>query len=128
MSEDPQKFTEQMLAATFDFARLALSSLILLNSGAATAALAFIGAHGRIIALLPYALGAFALGAASGAVSALLAYFGQRANWEAIRTNPAGPMTTANIFLRTAAVCAVLGYLLFVGGCVLATIGLNRIM
>jgi len=37
-----EKFAEQMLGATFDFARLALSNAILINGAAATALMAFL--------------------------------------------------------------------------------------
>lgn len=126
MSEDPKKFTEQMLAATFEFAKLALTTLVLLNSGAATAVLAFMGAHRSIVALIPEAASAFAFGAALGGISALFAYFGQRANWEAIREDPEAPLTAANFWFTTALVCTVLGYVLFFFGCVIATVALNR--
>ena len=65
--EEQKKFAEQMLGATFEFAKLAISSLIVLNAGAATALLAFIGTHG-VTASAGHALFSFALGAGLGGI------------------------------------------------------------
>ena len=116
-AEDPGKFSGQMLGATFDYAKLALSSLILLSGAAATALLAFIGTHGGIGPAGWLALLCFAIGAWLGGVASVLAYFVQRLDWEIAsgrrtRSRLITPLFTA------ACVSIVLGYVLFAVGSV----------
>jgi hypothetical protein len=116
-TDGDEKFSGQMLEATFGFARLALGNLILLNGAAAAAFLAFLGARGgNITPLAKHALLAFALGAAFGGFASMLAYFGQRFDWEQTTNRRKWPRTT-NVLIYAVAICAVTGYLLFPIGC-----------
>jgi hypothetical protein len=122
--EDEKKFAEQMLGATFEFAKLAISSLILLNAGAATALLAFIGSHGNTVAPTRCALLAFTTGAGVGGFASMLAYLGQRLDW-AVASGRRKDVHASNILLWAALICVLGGYLLFFVGCVVATRGMN---
>ena len=78
-----ERFNEQMLEATFGFARVALSNCILLNGAAATALISLLSAQkGPIDYAMHNAILRFAIGAGLGGVASLLAYIGQRLNWE----------------------------------------------
>lgn len=76
-------FQEQMLDETFELARLGLNNAVLLNGAAATSLLALAGlggTEGRDALLL--AVMWFGSGAGLGGLASVLAYFGQRCNWE----------------------------------------------
>ena len=113
-----------MLGATFAYARLALGQVVLLNGAGATALLAFIPAHGAIAADLRCAVLLFAFGAGLGVVATVLAYFGQRVNWEAANATLTTKSGAATLII-TAAMVAVAGALvLFVCGVAEAAAGI----
>lgn len=126
MAEDSRKFSEQMLGATFDFAKLAVTSLILLSGAAATALLAFIGTHTAVGKQAWIAVTAFAVGAWLGGMSSVLAYTGQRLDWEIASGRRTDSRFIAPVFW-TAYVFVGVGYLLFVVGCIAASSALATI-
>jgi hypothetical protein len=117
--EDQKKFAEQMLGATFEFAKLAISSLILLNAGAATALLAFIGSHHEATVPASLALLSFAVGAGLGGIGSVSAYVGQRLDWE-LATGRRNSRFATDVFVRLAIACVLVGYVFFFVGCVMA--------
>jgi hypothetical protein len=119
--EDEKKFAEQMLGATFEFAKLAVSSLILLNAGAATAVLAFLGTHGEALAHGKLSVLFFTFGAGLGGVASALAYLGQRGDWE-VATGRRKKTRWVSGLIWAAIACLTFGYaLFFVGSGVAAT-------
>lgn len=119
-TNDNDKFSGQMLEATFAYSRLALNNVILLNGAGAVAFLAFLGARpGRVGSSAKHALIEFALGAALGGAASLLAYVGQRFDWQGIsggthRGRTAGRLILAAVF------SAVMSYVLFLLACIAA--------
>ncbi len=82
-------FGSNMLRATFEFGQLAIKQLVLINGGGAIAILGYLGATASNGALSPFqraivshALFLFAAGVGLGALTALLAYLGQRGDYE----------------------------------------------
>ena len=76
-------FQEKMLDQTFELSRLALNNAVLLNGAAASALLAFLGlaappARGPLTTAVIW----FGCGAGLGGLASVLAYLGQRCNWE----------------------------------------------
>lgn len=76
-------FQEQMLDQTFEMSRLALNNAVLLNGAAASALLAFLGlAAPPAREPLTTAVIWFGCGAGLGGSASVVAYLGQRCNWE----------------------------------------------
>jgi hypothetical protein len=123
--EDEKKFAVQMLGATFEFAKLAISSLIHLNAGAATALLVFIGNHSDIVAPANYALLLFAIGAGLGGASSILGYLGQRCDWE-VTTGRRASNRLSDVLVGAAFVCVIIGYALFFAGCICVAMGIHH--
>jgi hypothetical protein len=116
---DPQ-FSDRMLEETFEFARLAVNSAILLNGAAATALLAF-GAQRPegLTHAVGTALVCFAFGASLGGITALFAYFGQRCNWEHSKgtAGKRGWGAAASALLTVAILTCLASYAAFALGC-----------
>jgi hypothetical protein len=113
-----------MLTATFEFAKLAVSSLIILNGAAATALLAFIGSRGVIGGSSRSALLAFALGAGFGGVSSALAYFGQRLDWNSA-SGRRSYSRAVPYFIGSAITLVIFGYAMFFTGRAFANRAVN---
>lgn len=108
------KVHDSMLGATFAYSRLALTQVVLLNGAGATALLAFISSHGSVGGGVRCAVVLFALGAGLGVFATVLAYFGQRVNWEAVKVNPDAPSSKANTIIRVAMFAALAALILFI--------------
>lgn len=130
-----QQFQNTMLEATFAFARLTLTNAILLNGAAATALLAFLGsANAETRGPFVCAISCFAWGTMSGGVASLLAYLGQRQNWEWSIVEDTPEATTAqsrrqgrmaHILIVLAILAGVAAYVLFLVGALMAARGLR---
>ena len=118
------KFAEQMLDATFSFARLALSNAILINGAAATALIAFLANNTTASTGHYNAVLRFAFGAGLGGVACMLAYVGQRCDWERA-TNPPGSPKLTNALITSALVAGSVSYILFFYGCLAAASSLR---
>lgn len=130
-----KEFQKTMLEATFAFARLALTNAILLNGAAATALLAFLGT--AVVPNRPPLIAAifwFGFGTMAGGASSLLAYFGQRQNWEwsKVEDTPAATLPksvghgrAAHVLIWLAIIAGAAAYILFFVGAVLAACGLR---
>ena len=119
-----EKFNELMLQATFDFARLALGNAVLLNGAGATALLAFMSTHQNLSAGCRCGVLLFAVGAACGGIATVLAYLGQRQNWEAVDKKSPAKHVLANRLILSAVGVAGFSYLLFFLGVLEASSGL----
>ena len=107
-------FHDSMLNATFAFARLALSQVVLLNGAGATALLAFMSSHDSVGGGMRCAVVLFAIGAGLGVFATVLAYFGQRCNWESINAKPDKYLRRAFTFILGAMIAALASLVLFV--------------
>jgi hypothetical protein len=122
-------FQEQMLDQTFELSRLALNNSVLLNGAAASALLAFLGLaapHAR--EPLTTAVIWFGSGAALGGWASVLAYVGQRCNWESSKYEGKSTdqrkrrnwMIPATLLLYSAVIACLAAFTAFVVGAVLA--------
>ena len=107
-------FHDSMLGATFAFARLALSQVVLLNGAGATTLLAFMSSHGSVGSGVRCAVVLFAFGAGLGVIATVIAYVGQRVNWEAIKADPAACSSKADTILCGAMLAALAALVLFI--------------
>jgi len=113
-TNDSDKFAGQMLEATFAYSRLALNNVILLNGAGAVAFLAFLGARqSRVSSSAKQALIEFAAGAALGGAASLLAYVGQRFDWQQTTGQRRHGRATDRL-IWTATMSGIASYLLFV--------------
>jgi hypothetical protein len=98
---DHNPFTDRMLEETFAFARLALSNAILLNGVAATAVAAYLAQlhDAHLPAGFRNAIFRFAVGAGLGGVASMLAYLGQRLDWDSSVGRNRGHVTGIVIWL-----------------------------
>jgi hypothetical protein len=119
-------FADQMLKATFGFARLALSNAILINGAAATALMAFLATRsvGGIPVGFYNAVLRFAVGAGLGGAASMLAYIGQRLDWERAARPPGNHRATVAV-ISVAMLAGASAYLLFFSGCFAAAGALN---
>ncbi len=107
-------FHDSMLGATFAYSRLALTQVVLLNGAGATALLAFMSSHGAVAGGVRCAVVLFALGAGLGVFATVLAYFGQRVNWEAVKVNPDARSSKANTIIVVAMLAVLAALVLFI--------------
>jgi hypothetical protein len=119
-TNDHDNFARQMLEATFAYSRLALNNVILLNGAGAVAFLAFLGArHDRVGSPAQHALIEFATGAALGGLASILAYLGQRFDWELATGRSSHGRATGRL-IGAATLSGIASYVLFVLACIAA--------
>lgn len=124
--EERGQFMDRMLGATFDFARLGLANGILINGGASVALMAFLGTSAASAKKdLRFALLVFSVCTGVGGVASLLAYVGQRIDWERHAYRHQGETAAreqrrANRILGLAFLCGLATYVGFMLGCAIA--------